>query len=478
MSSREPVLRALLVNLRTGLRIGLLRPFDPSRLQVDIRQVVLLLLVAFGLDVLSDFIHVKPERQFNGWGVISQLANYAMFLLAAYLATQIQGQLERFGLLVVAMLAAEPVGQGMIEIYLLSLDFAAAGENDWMAWGVYALLVAWFFAVFFRAQRRLFTTSHRRTALAVGIYFGVILANSFVLPHTEVWYTAYAEDDAPSRPALDVEATYYAQPELLNAALERLQPQRPGIHDIYFVGVAGWAEQDVFLHEVRSVHQLFDARFDTAGRSLVLINNPATVGEVPLANASNLQRVLHHIGELMDPDEDMLFLYVTSHGSSKHEVSMHYWPLSLNDISAGRLSEMLAASAIGWRAVVISACYSGGFIPSLNDAKTMVLTASAADRQSFGCSNENVWTYFGEAYFDKALPQTPSFVAAFQRAASVIAEREASEKLEPSLPQAWVGEDIAQFLPKLETRLATLNGNVEAQPVDCGDLAVGQSSCR
>lgn len=478
MSSREPVLRALLVNLRTGLRIGLLRPFDPNHLQVDIRQVVLLLLVAFGLDVLSDFIHVEPERQFNGWGVISQLANYALFLLAAYLAAQIQGQLERFSLLVVAMLAAEPAGQGMIEIYRLSLDFVAAGENDWMAWGVYALLVAWFFAMFFRAQRRLFTTSRRRTALAVGIYFGVILANSFGLPHTEVWYTAYAEDDASSRPALDVEATYYAQPELLNAALERLQPQRPGIHDIYFVGVAGWAEQDVFLREVRSVHQLFDARFDTAGRSLVLINNPATVGEVPLANASNLQRVLRHIGELMDPDEDLLFLYVTSHGSSKHELSMHYWPLSLNDISAGRLSEMLAASAIGWRAVVISACYSGGFIPSLNDARTMVLTASAADRQSFGCSNENAWTYFGEAYFDKALPQTPSFVAAFQRAASAIAEREVSEKLEPSLPQVWVGEEIAQFLPKLETRLATLNGNEETQLVDCGDPAVGQSPCR
>jgi hypothetical protein len=160
-------------------------------------------------------------------------------------------------------------------------------------------------------------------------------------------------------------------------------------------------------------------------------------------------------------------------------LAIHYRPLRLNDISAARLGAILADSSIRRRAVVISACYSGGFIPPLNDAASMVLTASAADRKSFGCSNENAWTYFGEAYFDQALSQTHSFTAAFQQAAQAIAEREAREKLEPSLPQSWVGEDIAQYLPRLERHLAALKPRIPAAVADCNaGSGTEQASCR
>lgn len=479
MSSRKPVLPPLLDNLRTGLRIGLARRFDPDSLHVDIRQAVWLLLIAFALTLAFDFIHVEPEREFNGWGVISYLARYSLFLLAAYLAAQAHRQLDRFGLLVIAMLAAEPLARGAAELYRLAAEFVDVYESMWAAWGMYALLVGWFYWVAYRAQFQVFASRRGRTAYAAALYIGVMVTSALVLPHTEAWYTVYAENDEPEKPVLDVEATYYAQPELLAAALDGLQPQRPGVPDIYFVGVAGWAEQDVFLREVRAVRELFDTRFDTAGRSLLLINNPQTVTEVPLANASNLQRVLRRLGELMDPEEDMLFLYLTSHGSEDHELAIHYRPLRLNDIPAARLGAILTESSIRRRAVVISACYSGGFIPPLNDAASMVLTASAADRKSFGCSNENAWTYFGEAYFDQALSHTHSFTVAFEQAANAIAEREAREKLEPSLPQSWVGEDIAQYLPRLERRLAELKPDMPVAVADCNTASgTEQASCR
>ncbi|MEW6647642.1 MAG: C13 family peptidase [Pseudomonadota bacterium] len=466
----------LLQNLRAGLRIGLGRRFDPDAVHVDAHQAVGLFLIALALTLLADFIHTEPEREFNAWGVISHLATYALFLFAAYLAAQAHRRLDRFGLLLIVMLAAEPVGRGVAELYR---QVAESADDMWTAWGVYALLVGWFYWVAYRAQSRVFASGRGRTAVAAAVYMGVLVANSLVLPHADAWYTVYTGDEAPEKPVLDVEATYYAQPELLAAALDGLQPQRPGVPDIYFVGVAGWAEQDVFLREVRAVRELFDTRFDTAGRSLLLINNPQTVGEVPLANATNLQRVLRRLGEVMDPEEDMLFLYLTSHGSREHEFAMHYWPLRLNDIPAARLGAMLAESPIRWRAVVISACYSGGFIPPLNDAGSLVLTAAAADRQSFGCSNENAWTYFGEAYFERALKQTRSFTAAFQQAAGAIAEREAREKLEPSLPQSWVGEEMAAYLPRLEQHLATLDAAAPAALADCGATSAAETApCR
>jgi hypothetical protein len=469
MEESQSPQRAMLHNLRIGMRIALFRPFDPAQLRTDARQIVLLILVAFALGLLSDFIHVSPKREFNAWGVISHLATYLLFLLSVYLVAQIQGRVEQLALLAVALLATEPVGQALVEMYRALFDISMVSESSWMAWSAYVLLISWSYAVCFWVQRHVFFTTLRRTALATTIYISVFLLNSFTLPHAQVWYTAYAEDKLQSRQRVDVEETYYAQPELLKAALENLKPQRPGIPDIYFVGMAGWAEQDVFLREVRSVRQLFDARFDTEGRSLLLINNPTTVADAPLANASNLSYVLNHVAELMDPEEDILFLYVTSHGSKEHEVAMSYWPLSLNDISAERLREILDASAIRWRAVVLSACYSGGFIQPLQDPRTMVLTASAADRQSFGCANENAWTYFGEAYFDKALTHTYSFTTAFQDASRAIAEREVREKLEPSLPQSWVGETIAEYLPRLENRLAALHSDVPQLVSDCAE---------
>ncbi len=469
MTDRETALRSLLTNIRTGLRIGVMRQFDPATLRVDARQVVLLLLVAFGLGTLSDYIHVEPDRVYNAWGVVSKLASYALMVFGIYLAAQVQRRLERFGLLLVALLAAEPVGHLIHELYLLLVRDTELGDHTWVAWGLYALAMTWFLAIPYWVQRRVFDSGRRRTALATGIYFGVLLLGIFQLPHTGIWYTDEPDDDTPPPPRVDVEATYYAQPALLKADLARLKPQRRGVHDIYFVGVAGWAEQDVFLREVQSVRRLFDERYGTAGRSIVLINNPATVKDVPLANAHNLQAVLDRVGRLMDPKEDMLFLYFSSHGSKDRRIAMSYWPLRLNDITADGLHAMLARSRIGWKTVVISSCYSGGFIEPLKDAQTLIMTAAAANRTSFGCSNENAWTYFGEAYFEQALPHSTSFVGAFHAAEQSIAKREASEKLTPSQPQVWVGERMQAFLPKVEARLAAAEKKPPMRLAACRD---------
>ncbi|HEV7392919.1 MAG TPA: C13 family peptidase [Burkholderiales bacterium] len=58
-------------------------------------------------------------------------------------------------------------------------------------------------------------------------------------------------------------------------------------------------------------------------------------------------------------------------------------------LSASELGKLLKESGIRHKVVVISACYSGGFIDAVRSDHTLVITAARHDRTSFGCSDEN-----------------------------------------------------------------------------------------
>jgi len=201
---------------------------------------------------------------------------------------------------------------------------------------------------------------------------------------------------------------------------------------------------------MRSVKNLVDRSFDASRRSIALISNPATAAEYPIATATNLRRTLAHIGKRMNPEEDVVLLYVTAHGDEGFGLSAHAPPLHLAPVNPTVLARALNDAGIKWRVLVISACFSGGFINPLKDDHTLIITASAADRRSFGCESGNDWTYFGEAYFANAFPRTKSFIDAFAVAAQAVAQREAAEKLSPpSDPQIFVGREIAAKLKEL-----------------------------
>jgi hypothetical protein len=93
--------------------------------------------------------------------------------------------------------------------------------------------------------------------------------------------------------------------------------------------------------------------------------------------------------------------------------------------------------------VVVNACYSGGFVPPLRGAGTLVLTAARADRSSFGCGSDSDITYFGRAWLVDGLNHTPDFIAAFTQARAEIRQWERRDQLVPSEPQIDVGSGIA-----------------------------------
>jgi len=146
-------------------------------------------------------------------------------------------------------------------------------------------------------------------------------------------------------------------------------------------------------------------------------------------------------------------VYLASHGSRNFRLTADLPPLSLVELTPPGLRQLLDDAGIKWRIVVVSACYSGGFIEPLQDDHTLIITASRADRTSFGCGKGSASTFFGEAFFQKGMASADSFAAAFDLAKARVAERERDERFSPpSDPQWWIGPAMADKLAGLRKR--------------------------
>lgn len=254
-----------------------------------------------------------------------------------------------------------------------------------------------------------------------------------------------ADDNWPSQ-GPSPEQVVYAQPNMVHQALTQLSPRVPGKTNLYLVTFAGDGGEDVFRNEAEYAAQLFTKRFGPTAHALVLENNPTTLQSHPLADWSNLESTLDGVASAMKPDEDVLVLYMTSHGDEDHNLLVDMDPIPLDQIGAPDLAGILKKRPFKWKVVIVNACYSGGFVPDLRAQGTLVLTAARADRSSFGCGSDSDMTYFGKAWLVDALNKTDNFVDAFQLAKNDIAGWENEDKLTPSEPQIDMGSGIAQQL--------------------------------
>jgi len=224
------------------------------------------------------------------------------------------------------------------------------------------------------------------------------------------------------------------QGRLLEDALARVPPTAPAIQ-LYSLVVAGDGQQSVFLREADYVSNMLKVRFGARGQ-VTLVNHRDHMASRPMATRENLTRAAHTLAERSGP-EDLVFIYLTSHGSHDHQLVLDQPRLQLADLSADELASALAPLKERDKVIVISACYSGGYIAPLKDDRTVIMTAARADRVSFGCSEEADFTYFGDALFAEALNQTDDLKQAFELARASVAERERKEGFEASEPQLW-----------------------------------------
>jgi hypothetical protein len=444
----------LLQNLRAGIRLAFFQRVGAQDFRATQDQLFLLIVLNTFLAVACEYLAALPPREFHADAAGLHAAWLFLTLLLAYLAAREAERPERFLPLAVALLSPLFLGWLVfvgVKLAARTWPFLGLLAGDGALLACFVLWLGWLGT---RALRVVCALELPRAAALALAYLAALSFGFHHLSEERFWRSEAAFAKAEAGPQLNVEETFYAQHDLLERVALDVLPERAGVTDLYFVGFAADATQDVFMREVRYARQLFDRRFDTAGRSVALINNDETVDGTPLASASNLAAAVDSVGAAMNPAEDVLFLFLTGHGSREHELAVRFPPLPLNRFGATELATMLDDAGIRWRVIVVSACYSGGFIEGLRNDTTLVLTAAATDRKSFGCSNEADFTYFGRAFFAEQLAESEiSFVTAFEQARERIHELEVSEGKKPSLPQIASTPSILAKLEALESRL-------------------------
>jgi hypothetical protein len=264
---------------------------------------------------------------------------------------------------------------------------------------------------------------------------------------SDCWQFGFLPSPNFENPQTTFDPSQTKQRQLLDQALASLAPRIPAKINLYLLAVAGDGTQEVFRREVEFVRDQFARRFGTQARTIALINSRTTLDTVPMATVNNIGESLKAISMAMDKERDILFVYLTSHGSREHELFLSHVNKQLRSLPARELAVLLKDSGIRWKVIVVSACFSGGFIDPLKDDRTLIITAARHDRASFGCADENIFTRFGEAYFKDALPQSASFQEAFTKARVVIEKQESpSVGDSASLPQMYNPILIEQYL--------------------------------
>ena len=239
----------------------------------------------------------------------------------------------------------------------------------------------------------------------------------------------------------------------LDRALGALGPQKPGMVDAYVV-VVGLDSDPIFGREAREAGKVLSRRYNAVGHMIVLAgtdgNGPSTL---PNGSPRNLAVALARVAELMDKKQDVLILYTAGHGA-KVGLAYHDADDGFGIIAPARMARMFDELGIRNRLLILSACFSGIFVPTLSSDTTALFTAASADRTSFGCQSDRDWTFYGDAMINNALRQPVPLAKAGENAQALIAKWEGmNSDITPSQPQVAIGSKVDVWLKPLEARM-------------------------
>ena len=426
---------ALLAAVRAGLQLveaGAWQDFNPYGLNAVITWIALELAIAA--------LFVRPAARTTALAAMFVLSIIADIAMSAF----------SVGAPLVAQAAGRP--------FLIN--------NSVVAGVIYTLLFVWWIGAMTCIVGSLEQQSGwRLVGRIAGLWLALFAAN-VAMPHTPVfvppdfdprnanwWETVYAVHRAEGKPrtgqgtaqgnrqAALIEKT---QPRLLQDQFAGLTPSRKGETEIYTLAVAGWADQDVFLKELDGALEAIGSVLPIKGRTVRLINRRDTVDTIPLANFWNFSAAVHAIGDVMDKDNDVFVLVMTSHGEQTGFALQ--LPGGTAELTPQQVAAALDGEGIKNRVVIVSACFSGIFVPPLANDNTIVITAADAKHTSFGCAPERDWTYFGDAFFHQSLHPGADFENAFEHARVLIHGWEMMDRATPSNPQGSFGRALAAKL--------------------------------
>jgi hypothetical protein len=409
-------------------------------------------------------------QAFNPYGLNAVIAWIALELAIAALfvrpAARTTALAAMFVLSVVADIVMTAIGIGA-PVLAQAAGQPALINNAVVAGAAYTLLFVWWVGAMTCIVGSLEQQSGwRLVGRIAGLWLALFAAN-VALPHTPIfvppdfdprnanwWETVYAAHRAEGRPrsqgAAQVTQVEKSQPRLLQEQFAQLTPSRKGETEIYTLAIAGWADQDVFVRELDGALEALGSVLPIKGRTVRLINRRDTVTTVPLANFPNFKAAVHAIGNVMDKDNDVFVLVMTSHGEQTGFALQ--LPGGAAELTPQQVAAALDGESIKNRVVIVSACFSGIFVPPLANDNTIVITAADAKHTSFGCAPERDWTYFGDAFFHQSLHPGADFENAFDHARVLIHGWEMMDQATPSNPQGSFGPAlVAKLMPLFAT---------------------------
>lgn len=236
------------------------------------------------------------------------------------------------------------------------------------------------------------------------------------------------------------------QTQLMQQQAAALRPQTAGVTDIYAIGLAGWATQDVFLNELTGALAAAGKVLPVTG-TIRLVNSRGTFKTLPLASRRNFAAAVRAVAGVMDKNEDVLLLFMTTHGD-RRGIALQLPSVTVL-FSPQEVAAVLNKEGITHRVVIVSACYAGIFVKPLANDNTIVLTAADDKNTSFGCADGRDWTYFGDALFNQSLKPGGDLRSAYDNARGLIAAWEKRDRFKPSNPQGSFGEAMTRRLAPL-----------------------------
>ncbi len=445
------------------------RTYDPPL--VALRSLLALAgLVAIDRVALQ-LLEAGGWQAFNPYGVNAVIAWIALELAIAALfvrpAARTTALAAMFVLSVIADVVMTAISVGA------PLLTEAVGQPAWIndtviAGATYTLLFVWWVGAMTAIVGSLEQQSGWRLVGRIAGLWLALLVGNVALPHTPVfvppdfdqrsanwWETLFAAHRAEGKPRIgqgtgQVGQIEKAQTGLLRQQVAHLMPSRQGETEFYTLAIAGWADQDVFIKEIDGALEAIGSVLPIKGRTVRLINRPDTVNSIPVASSRNFAAAVHAIGAVMDKDNDVFVLVMTSHGErSGFALQL---PGGIAELTPQQVAAALDGEGIKNRVVIVSACFSGIFVPPLANDNTIVITAADDNHTSFGCAPERDWTYFGDAFFHQSLHPGADFENAFDHARILIHGWEMMDQATPSNPQGSFGRAlVAKLAPFFAT---------------------------
>jgi hypothetical protein len=442
------IIHALGRNLAAGLRLALFLPVGRASFRISVTQLVLVVVLSAAIDIDADWVRAAHEARFSLLGLHGEIFALGLLALASAALAILRRDGELYLALPIVVLASFPLVQ--IVHVLPDLPRAAGRVTPEAKALIEYAVLAWMFVIAMRAVYVVTDPARSRPRLWA-VVGGLVLIAPFwfapLLGPLEPWWReidASARDPGAVSPAS--EAVLAAQQFMLDRAIDRLEDERPGVTDLYFVAFAPDARRAGFVADVDAAQRTMDERWDTQRRSVVLVNSPVTVAERPFASITHLRQVLLEIGDLIDTDDDVVMVYVTGNSNADHTLTAVNPPLELAALSPQGLKQLLDAANIRWRIIVVSTCEAGAWIDALKDDESVVIASSAASVRGAECSGSLRPGAFASAFFGDAMRRSDDIRAAFDIARKQLVTQHAAE------PVMYVGAAIAEQLKSLRQR--------------------------